>query len=171
MAHSGNPLTVTFDQLLANGSTTAYRPDITGQPVWTKSPSEFGRRVLNPAAFDYTFAIDGSGRAQGDEPRGYFSSPGLSEFEFSVKRQIKITEHVGLNYSAEFFNLFNHVNYAPPNTQWGQVYTDPITNNLAFSQNTNFGLIQSTLGDTTAGGGMFGVGGARSIQMALRLQF
>jgi hypothetical protein len=169
MAHSGNPLTVTFTQLLADGSNAGFRPDITGQPVWTSSPSAFGRKVLNPAAFDYTYAINGSGRTQGDEPRGYFSTPGFSEFEFSIKRQIKITERVGLNYNAEFFNLFNHVNYAPPNTQLGQVYSTGT--GFGFYQYPTFGLIQSTLSGTGAGGGFFGVGGARSIQMALRLQF
>jgi hypothetical protein len=120
---------------------------------------------LNPAAFDATFAINGSGRLQGNEPRGYVSGPGFSEFEFSVKRNIKITDRVGLHYSAEFFNFLNHANYAPPVLDFGSIY------NNTFIPGYNFGAIQNTLSATAAGGGFFGVGGSRSVQMALRLQF
>ena len=164
-AHSGNPLTVTFTQDLADGSTASSRPDITGQPIWINQAGAFGGRVLNPAAFDATFAINGSGRLQGNEPRGYVSGPGFSEFEFSVKRNIKITDRVGLHYSAEFFNFLNHANYAPPVLDFGSIY------NNTFIPGYNFGAIQNTLSATAAGGGFFGVGGSRSVQMALRLQF
>jgi hypothetical protein len=164
-AHSGNPLTVTFTQDLADGSTASSRPDITGQPIWINQAGAFGGRVLNPAAFDATFAINGSGRLQGNEPRGYVSGPGFSEFEFSVKRNIKITDRVGLHYSAEFFNFLNHANYAPPVLDFGSIY------NNTFIPGYNFGAIQNTLSATAAGGGFFGVGGSRSVQMALKLQF
>jgi hypothetical protein len=50
----------------------------------------------------------------------------------------------------------------------GSVYQSGGTYKL--SRSTTFGEIQNTLNNTT-GGGFFGVGGARSIQMALRLQF
>jgi hypothetical protein len=43
--------------------------------------------------------------------------------------------------------------------------------NNTFIPGYNFGAIQNTLSATAAGGGFFGVGGSRSVQMALRLQF
>jgi hypothetical protein len=167
MAHSGSPLTVSMTDVLPSGSTASVRPDVTSQPKWINNSKDFGGRVLNPAAFDYSF-LNGSGRLQGNEPRGFISGPGFSELEFTAKRQIKITDRVELQYSAELFNLLNQTNYAAPNTNLGSVYQSGGTYKL--SRSTTFGEIQNTLNNTT-GGGFFGVGGARSIQMALRLQF
>jgi hypothetical protein len=70
---------------------------------------------------------------------------------------------VGLRFRAEFFNLFNHANFGSPNGN----LTDPL---LGHSTQT----LASSLGSGGANGGfnpLYQIGGPRSIQLALKLQF
>ncbi len=87
----------------------------------------------------------------------------VSQVDLSLRRQFNITEAVNLQFRGEFFNLFNHPNFAPP------------VNNL---QSTQFGQSIRMLGRSLGAGGISGgfnplyqIGGPRSIQFALKLQF
>jgi len=51
----------------------------------------------------------------GNLGRGRFTGPGLTEVDLSVLKNIAMTERIGLQFRAEFFNLMNHTNYASPN--------------------------------------------------------
>ena len=80
-----------------------------------------------------------------------------------MQRQFRITETVGLRFRAEFFNIFNHPNFGNPN------------NNLP---SPLFGRSTRTLANSLGSGGVNGgfnplyqIGGPRSIQFALKLQF
>jgi len=78
-------------------------------------------------------------------------------------RQFRVTERVGLRFRAEFFNIFNHLNFGNPNND----LTSPL-----FGQSTQ--TLASNLGSGGANGGfnpLFQIGGPRSIQLALNLQF
>jgi hypothetical protein len=44
----------------------------------------------------------------------YFRGPGFWNLDFRVGKQTRITERVGFELSADFFNVFNHVNLAAP---------------------------------------------------------
>ena len=80
-----------------------------------------------------------------------------------VSAAISLTEKVGLRFRGEFFNLFNHPNFGPPD------------NNLTaalFGQSTQ--TLASSLGSGGANGGfnpLYQIGGPRSVQLALKLQF
>ncbi len=50
----------------------------------------------------------------GNLGRGTVESPGLVTFDFSVIKNTPITERVGVEFRAEFFNLFNRANFALP---------------------------------------------------------
>jgi hypothetical protein len=69
---------------------------------------------------------------------------------------------LGLRFRGEFFNLFNHPNFDPPD------------NNLT---DALFGQSTQTLASSLAGTGgagfnpLYQIGGPRSIQLALKLQF
>ncbi len=41
-------------------------------------------------------------------------TPGIRNFDFAVFKRTPITERVGLEFRTEFFNLFNHPYFAPP---------------------------------------------------------
>jgi hypothetical protein len=74
-----------------------------------------------------------------------------------------LRDRLGLQFRAEFFNIFNHPNFGSP------------TNSLT---NPQFGLstqtLASSLGNGAGNGGLsplYQVGGPRSIQLALKLSF
>jgi hypothetical protein len=46
----------------------------------------------------------------GDIERNAFFQPGLWNVDFSVAKRFQVTERVGLQFTAQAFNLFNHVN-------------------------------------------------------------
>jgi len=72
-------------------------------------------------------------------------------------------ESVGLLFRAEFFNIFNHPNFGPPDST--------LTDGL-FGHSTQ--TLASSLGSGGANGGLnplYQIGGPRSIQLALKLQF
>jgi hypothetical protein len=48
--------------------------------------------------------------------RGVLRGPGLADFDLSLLKNTQVTERVALQFRAEFFNAFNHVNLGPPNT-------------------------------------------------------
>jgi hypothetical protein len=44
---------------------------------------------------------------------------GINNWDFSASKTTQLTEQVSLDFRAEFFNLFNRVQFAPPNTLFG----------------------------------------------------
>jgi hypothetical protein len=71
-----------------------------------------------------------------------------------VLKSTRLTENVRLQFRSEFFNIFNHPNFALPN----------VTVNSA-----GFGSIAST--PDVAAGNPLGDGGPRLVQFALKLLF
>jgi hypothetical protein len=57
----------------------------------------------------------------GNEPRvdPSMRSAGVANFDFSVSKKTAITERVSLAFRAEAYNIFNRVQFSPPNTQPG----------------------------------------------------
>jgi len=72
-------------------------------------------------------------------------------------------QEVGLRFRAEFFDILNHPNCGPPNNSLP---------NPLFGHSTQ--TLASGLGSGGANGGfspLYQIGGPRSIQLALKLQF
>jgi len=93
---------------------------------------------------------------------------GAWQTDLALRRRFHLTERFGLQFSAEFFNLFNHPNFGDPLKV--SVFTQ-IANPL-------FGLSTQTLANSLGTGGAAGgfnplyqIGGPRSIQLALKLTF
>jgi hypothetical protein len=87
---------------------------------------------------------------------------GARQADLALQRQFNFPDKLGLRFRAEFFNLFNHPNFGIPNN----TLTSPL-----------FGRSTQTLGSSLASGNnggfnpLYQIGGPRSIQLALRLQF
>src|SRR6266478_4752056 len=131
------------------------RPDVVGS-----GPLHQDNRNVD-ATFDtaYFSRTPPTGRV-GTSGRNQYYGPGLQNYNFAAAKSFKFTEQFGLQFRAEFYNLFNHTNFANPQNN---------------QSNANFGKITGTLGSATATavgttGGVVG-GGPRVIQGALRLQF
>jgi len=87
------------------------------------------------------------------------------KWDFAVHRDFPIHESLKLQFRAEIFNVLNHPNFGPP---IGDI-SDP-----RFGRSTQM-LGQSLTGTFGAGSGglnpLYQIGGPRSIQFALKLQF
>ncbi len=88
-----------------NPDRPSLNPSFAG-PVIVGTQSEW----FNPQAF----MLPAPG-TWGNLGRGVYSGPGLAEVDFSVFKNIPITERVNLQFRSEFFNLLNHMNLGAPN--------------------------------------------------------
>jgi hypothetical protein len=147
-AQSGSPwnVTVGFDQAgdVVAGS---ERPNLI-------LPKEQAIRGVvtqwgNPAAF----GLPAPGTL-GNLQRDFLTAPGTVDVDFATMKETSIKEKARLQFRAEFFNLFNHPNFALPNPS-------------AFLQAANGGGIPNpTFGKITAT-----TTSSRQIQFALKLLF
>ena len=53
----------------------------------------------------------------GNVGRNTLTSPGLATFDFSLAKNIEVTENTGFQFRAEFFNIFNRANFGTPETE------------------------------------------------------
>ena len=144
---------------LGLGLTNIARPDVVpGQPLYLYGDGIPGGKRFNPAAFDGATPL--AQARQGTLGRGTLRGFGMSQTDLSLRRRFALTERVALDFRADAFNLFNTANFANP--------TGVMTS-------ANFGRSVAILSTGLAGASgqnpLFVVGGPRSIQLALKLQF
>ena len=97
----------------------------------------------------------------GNAGRNIFRDSGFKNLDLSVTKVWKIKERLNTQFRAEFFNLFNHPNFANPGGPAGAGFNDP-------SAPTSFGCGCNTP-DQVAPNPVLGSGGSRSIQLGLKL--
>jgi hypothetical protein len=111
-----------------------------------------GGGIMTPPAFG---TIGNSGR-------NVFRGLPYYNVDFSVTKDFKIKERYGVQFRAEFFNLFNWTQYANPSSGG----LDPSSG--AGSGANGFGQIIAT---PNSGNPVLGSGGPRTIQFGLKLSF
>ncbi len=82
-----------------------WNPAFSGK-LYPRKESQY----FNPAAF-----LPPAAGTYGNVSRDALTGPGLSEIDVSAAKSTHIAEHVGLQFRAEFFNIFNHTNFLTPN--------------------------------------------------------
>jgi hypothetical protein len=123
--------------------------NVPGDPFgWALNPAAFGPVPLNP---------DGSPTREGTLPRNYVHGPGFWNLTSAAQRRFLISERFRLIFRVEAFNLLNHANGGTP---------DP-----CLCDGSAFGIIGG--GSHTFGvpNPLYATGSARSLQLALKLQF
>jgi hypothetical protein len=159
LARSAPPVNVVGQIYFAYGTALYPRPNLVlGVPLELFGSQYPGGKIFNEAAF--TAAPAGQ---QGDFGRNVLRGFGATQLDFALQRQFRFTEGVGLRFRSEFFNIFNHPNFGNPNNS----LTSPL-----FGHSTQ--MLASFLGSGGANGGfnpLYQIGGPRSIQLALKLQF
>lgn len=147
---TGTPISVFTDF-------TNARPDVVpGEPFFVNDPNVGGGRRLNPDAFAFQTEA-----RQGTLGRNVIRNFGLSQTDLALHRQFKLTEGIKLQLRAEFFNLFNHPNFA-------LTFNNTVLTNPLFGRATN--MLWRGLGDFALNP-LYQVGGPRSTQLALKLIF
>jgi hypothetical protein len=162
-ARSGEPVNITITRkanVMADGITSGQRPNlIPGAALYPAG----GSTINNWFSFA-SFAVPAK-YTWGNEPRYFGRGPGNYEIDSALSKRIPLTEHGGLTFRAEAFNLFNHPMFANPSGSLGSVTTDPVTGNIT-KVNSSFGTITSILNT-----GATGTGTPRRLQLSLRLDF
>jgi hypothetical protein len=109
----------------------------------------------------------------GSMGRNIFRDPGFRNWDVSVVKNIKIRERLSAQFRAEFFNVLNHPIFASPyGGPNGQALTDPST-----PGSVGGGVVSSGFGcgcstpDQATGEPVTGTGGARAVQLGLKLIF
>ncbi len=159
IVRAGQPLTVLSTSTFLGGAYAGVFPNlVSGVPLYLQDPNVAGGKRINPNAF--TAPPPGQ---QGNAPRNFLRGWGAWQSDIAVRREFPLSERFRLQFRGEFFNIFNHPNFANPATTLTSSY---------------FGISTSMLGRGLGAGGTAGgfaplyqVGGPRSIQLALKLQF
>lgn len=114
--------------------------------------------VVTPCLTGSQFLSPASGSGFGNIPRNFFRGPGYFDSDFTVLKNIPITERFKLGLGTDIFNIFNHPNFANP---------------VSDVSNGAFGTIQTTVTQPTNPYGSF-VGSAvsgRVLELHARLTF
>jgi len=99
----------------------------------------------------------------GNMGRNMFQDTGFKNFDFSIGKNFHFGEAMRLQFRAEFFNIFNHPNFANPyGGQNGFGLNDPSVR--------PFGCGCATP-DIAAANPAIGSGGPRSVQLAAKFIF
>ena len=123
-AQSGFPFTPQLSYNPSNNGDTRnpvrpfLNPNFTG-PVILGNPAQW----FNPKAF---VAPPPNSGFYGDVGRDTYIGPGLATWDFSVLKDTRIRERLGLQFRAELFNLLNRSNFNTPNLI---VFTPPTAAN------------------------------------------
>lgn len=137
----------------ADGTTINVRPDlITGVPLYIDDPTAAGGRRINRAAF----AVPAAGQS-GTLGRNVLRGLPAWQIDFALRRKFTLTEKLNLQFRAEAFNVFNHPNFGAFQTS---------LSSANFGRATN--MLNRQLGGVSQ---LYQIGGPRSLQFALKLQF
>jgi hypothetical protein len=169
---SGSPVwpSITADMLGENIATVNPPNLVAGCSAQNLTTSNYRNSLyyLNPSCFslvpmttanasvcDQRLAANTCSNIRGDLGRNTITGPGLFNVDFSVFKNnyiTKISETTNLQFRAEFFNVLNHTNFAPPTLANLAAF-----NSTGVPQTGTFGQITSTQGQN------------RIIQLGLKL--
>ncbi len=158
-ARSGAPVDITSNRVVAPFGSFDLRPDVVaGVPFYISDSTAPGGRRFNRAAF-----VIPTAPRQGTLPRNALRGFPVWQLDVALRRQINLTEKVNLQFRAEAFNLLNHPNFADPS---GSLSSSP------FGISTD--MFNRGLGGASTEGSfnpLYQIGGPRSMQLALKIQF
>jgi hypothetical protein len=144
---------------------------LAGVPLYLNDAAAAGNRRINPAAFVIP-ELERQGTLARNSLRGF----PLYQFDLGLSRRFNFTESVKLHLKLEAFNLFNRPNFADPagtDTSLGA----RLSPGGPFLPHATFGTSAAMLGRSLFGGpgssfgSFYQVGGPRTFQFTLRLQF
>jgi hypothetical protein len=159
LARSAPPDNLVGTLFLTNGTELYPRPNLNPSvPLELFGSGYPGGKIFNKAAF-----VAPPRGQQGNFGRNVLRGFDATQTDIGVQRTFRVTEKVNLRFRSEFFNILNHPNFANP--------TNSLTSAL-FGRSTQ--TLANGLGSGGANGGfnpLYQIGGPRSIQLALKLQF
>jgi hypothetical protein len=183
--HSGIPFSVLSTPYSAgsgivNGSGPQFASVVPGVPLYEHNPipgvTQPGTvQWLNPNAFVSTVDPSTGACLGGDSPkncqfgnlgRNLLRGPNFTWNDFYLTKWFPVTERLKLRFDTQFFNVFNHPNFALPSMVLAGIPGNPATQ-------SGFGAITATTSPPTGllGVGLGGDSTPRMIAFQLRLEF
>lgn len=153
--------------LALSGNVINFRPDlIEGIPLYLDDPNAPGGRRFNNTIDPSRPGCKGPfcpppTNRQGSLGRNALRAFPLNQIDLSVRRMFNLKEGVTLQFKTDIFNIFNHANFGDPNNRLTQA---------TFGQATTMfgrGLAAGSAGLSP----LYQIGGPRSMQFSLKLQF
>lgn len=127
---SGFPLGLSTASNITNSQGGGSRPNLVPGVNRTINGSQQNRvnEWFNTAAFAQPAAF-----TFGDEPRvdSTLRDSGIANWDFTLGKNIPITERVNFEFKTEVFNLFNRVQFGDPGTQYGASTFGVVSSQLA----------------------------------------
>jgi hypothetical protein len=162
--NAANPLPAGFTAVIntpgGGASRNNRRPDlIAGVDPFLDSDRNF----LNPAAF----ATPAPG-TYGNLSRNALSGPSFWQADLILNKRFRLTESINFEFRTEFFNVFNHTNFASPSSTLNNALSTSFQPGQPFTQSfagPTFGVLRSTVNQTV------GLGTPRQIQFGFRFNF
>jgi hypothetical protein len=156
-----------------NGSGEFFgRPDLVGDPfAGTRTPS----RILNLSAFQVPCSFNPAtvgctgNQHFGNLGRNAFVGPDYRNFDFSLAKDTKLSERLTMQLRVNFYNLFNHPNFANP--LWPTFGVDFLQNGFDSTGRGVGFLPATTTPDVGTGNPFLGNGGSRNIELAAKFRF
>jgi hypothetical protein len=151
--HTGQPFTVFSGKNFSGTFEGQDRVDVVADPFQGANQSLANGYVqwVNPASFAQPAA-----GTFGNEARNHFYGPGFADVDFSVFKNMPITERIGTQFRVEMFNIFNRTNL-------GGLASNKLSSG-------SFGRITDTIGDFNGATGI-GAGEPFNVQLALKINF
>jgi len=152
---SGHPLTLTYNHFAGKpsvfGSSVFDRPSLSGtcsrgqyaNPGSAAANIGGTKTYINktcftdPAVFS---ADDPIGVGFGDSGVGILSGPGQQNWDLSILKRFPIREYGTLEFRSEFFNSFNHPQFADPDVEFTSATFGQITSTVVNPRVIQFGL-------------------------------
>jgi hypothetical protein len=154
-ARSGLPLTVldgTSSINNYNGNTPYFPAEVNG--VGQGACNQYGTGCLLSSGFTSANGLT----AFPNQIRNQYRGPGFFDSDFTINKNFKLTERVAFGVGANFYNVFNHPNFAEPVDTFGA---------------GNFGQVLNTTAPPTGPYGAFATGlpSGRVVQFQGKLVF
>jgi hypothetical protein len=111
--NSGNPLALATSVNNTHSLGGGSRPNTNGVNSALSNPNIYGWFNVGTFSAPAAFTLGNVSRTIN------VFSPGVVNFDASVFKNLVFRERYTLQFRAEFFNLFNHENFAPPDTTLG----------------------------------------------------
>lgn len=148
---SGNPINILAGSNVSGAGENKDRVNLVGDPFASVPvlTNTLAKQYFNPAAF----AKPASG-SFGNLGRDTLYGPGFGSVDFSMFKNVPVTERVKAQLRLEIFNLMNRTNWANPTTTL---------------TSSSFGQLTQTKNAASAPG--LGFGEPRNVQLALKIIF
>ncbi len=128
---SGAPFSVSMATSVANTGTFT-RPNRLCNGNWSGS-----QRTIH-AWYDKACFVSPPPYSFGNTGRNILIGPGLETLDFSLDKDFRITEALGLQFRVESFNLLNHANFGIPGTSIGSASAATITSVVTNARQIQF---------------------------------